>query len=61
MDDQCESTRIKIDETKAVETANKPKAGDSIDAMAAMFVGSMAKNVMEGGAKMFQQLLQVDI
>ena len=44
------------DETNS---AKETKVLDTLDATAAMFVGALAKNVMEGGTKMFEKLIQV--
>ena len=44
------------DETNSVK---ETKVLDTLDATAAMFVGALAKNVMEGGTKMFEKLIQV--
>ena len=42
-------------------SAKETKALDTLDATAVMFVGALAKNVMEGGTKMFEKLTQVNI
>ena len=41
--------------------AKVAKAVDNLDATAANFAGSLAKNVMKGGVKMFQKLHEEDM